>query len=179
VQKRLAIVLEVVPKASRIAVLVNPGSPDVIQEVRAIKEMAEPRGLEVRIVHARTPDEIDALFASLATDRPDVLLVTADPFYLSRAAQLAAKAAQYSLPAIYPFREFSAPGGLIAYGTHRLHNYRQAGVYASRILKGTKTTDLPIMAPTAFELVINLKTAKALGLTMPATLLALADEIIE
>jgi putative ABC transport system substrate-binding protein len=179
VQKRLEIVLEVVPKASTIALLINPDSPDVIQEVRALKEMTQPRGLELRIVHAKTPDDIDAVFASLAANRPDVLLITADPFYLSRAAQLVANAARHSLPTIYPFREFSAPGGLIAYGTNRLHNYRQAGIYASRILKGSKTTELPIMLPTLFELVINLKTAKALGLTVPPTLLARADEVIE
>jgi putative ABC transport system substrate-binding protein len=179
VQKRLEIGLEVIPKAFSIAVLVNPDSPDVIQEVRAIQEMAQPRGLQVRTVHAKTPGEIDAVFASLGTNRPDLLLVTADPFYLSRAAQLVSNAARHSLPAIYPFREFSSPGGLVAYGAHRLNNYRQAGAYTSRILKGAKTTDLPIMQPTLFELVINLKTAKALGLDIPSNLLARANEVIE
>jgi putative ABC transport system substrate-binding protein len=132
-----------------------------------------------RLVYAKTPDDIDATFASLAANRPDVLVITADPFYLNRAAQLVANAAQYSLPTIYPFREFSAPGGLITYGADRLNNYRQAGIHASRILKGTKTTDLPIMQPTLFELVINLKTAKALGIAVPPTLLARAAEVIE
>lgn len=179
VQKRLEIGLEVVPKASSIAVLVNPDSPDVIQEVRAIQEMAQPRGLQVRTVYAKTPGEIDAVFASLGANRPDLLLVTADPFYLNRAAQLVAKAAEYSLPIVYPFREFSSPGGLITYGANRLNNYRQAGVYASRILKGAKTNDLPIMQPTLFELVINLKAAKAQRIEIPPTLLARADEVIE
>lgn len=179
VQKRLEIILEVVPKASTIAMLINPDSPDVKQEVRAIREVTQQRGLELRMVHARTPDDIDAAFASLAERRPDALLVTADPFYLSRAAQLVTNAAKHALPAIYPFREFSAPGGLISYGTHRLHNYRQAGIYASRILRGTRTTDLPVMQPTLFELVINLKAAKSLGLAVPPLLLARADEVIE
>jgi putative ABC transport system substrate-binding protein len=178
-QKRLEIVLEVVPKAATIAMLINPASPDVIQEVRAIKDMTQPRGLELRMVYAKTPDDIDAAFAELGANRPDVLVVTADPLYLSRAAQLVANAAKYSLPTIYPFRDFSVPGGLITYGADRLNNYRQAGIYASRILKGTKTTDLPIMQPTLFELVINLKTAKALGIAVPPTLLARADEVIE
>jgi|ERR1700682_3601089 len=108
-QKRLEIILEVVPRASTIAMLINPDSPDVSQEVRAIKEMTQPRGLELRMVYAKTPDDIDATFASLAANHPDVLVITADPFYLNRAAQLVANAAQYSLPTIYPFREFSAP----------------------------------------------------------------------
>lgn len=141
--------------------------------------MTQQRGIELRIVEAKTPEGINSVFATLATTRPDVLIVTADPFNLSRAEQIVTSAAKYSLPTIYPFREFSAPGGLIAYGTHRLNNYRQAGVYTGRILKGAKTTDLPVMQPTLFELVINLKTAKALGVEVPAALLARADEVIE
>ena len=179
VQKRMEIILEVIPKASAIAVLINPASPDVKHEVRAIREVTQPRGLELRIVQARTPDEIDSAFAALAASRPDALVVTADPFYLSRGQQLVTSAARHTLPAIYPFREFSAPGGLVSYGANRLHSYRQVGIYASRILKGTKTTDLPIMQPTQFELVINLKTARSLGLTVPPLLLARADEVIE
>jgi putative ABC transport system substrate-binding protein len=179
VQKRLEAGLEAVPKAATVTLLINPESPDVGQEVRALNEVARQRGVEVRMIHARSSGEIDTAFASLAANRPDLLLIAADPLFLSRAAQLTANAAQHALPTIYPFREFSAPGGLIAYGTHRLHNYRQAGLYVARILRGAKTTDLPVMQPTRFELVINLKTARTLGLDVPPTLLARADEVIE
>jgi putative tryptophan/tyrosine transport system substrate-binding protein len=179
VQKRLEIGLEMVPKASAVAVLVNPNSPDVIQEVRAIREMTQQRGLDLRTIQAKAPDEIDAAFASLQTNRPDLLLVTADPFFLSRVEQLVASAAQHAVPTVYPFSEFSRPGGLVAYGANRLHNYRQAGHYAARIVRGTKTTELPIMQPTLFEFVINLKTAKTLRLEVPPSLLARADQVIE
>jgi putative ABC transport system substrate-binding protein len=179
VQKRLDILFELVPRATRFAMLVNPKSPDVAPEIRAVKEVMQQRGLELRLLDASTAAEIDAVFASVMEERPDALIVASDPFYLSRAQQLVESAAQLARPTIYPFREFLAPGGLISYGTNRNNTYRLAGIHASRILKGAKAADLPVMQPTLFELVMNLKTAKALALEIPPKLLALADEVIE
>src|SRR5580704_3909047 len=170
-QKRLEVLLELAPKASVIAMLVNPVSPDTAPEVRAVEEMAQQRGLQLQIVNASSLSEIDTALATLAEKRPQGLLVASDPFYLSRPDEIVASVARLALPAIYPFREFAAAGGLLSYGTNRPVSYHQAGAYAGRILKGTKTVDLPVMQPTTFELVINLKTAKTLGITVPQTLL--------
>jgi putative tryptophan/tyrosine transport system substrate-binding protein len=178
-QKRLEVLLELVPKASVIAMLVNPVSPDTAPEIRAVQEMTQQRGLELPIVNASSLSEVDAAIAALAEKHPHALLVGSDPFYLTRPGEIAASVARLALPAIYPFREFAAAGGLVSYGTNRAISYRQAGVYASRILKGTKAADLPVMQPATFELVINLKTAKALGLEVPSSLLVRADEVIE
>jgi ABC transporter substrate binding protein len=125
------------------------------------------------------PSELTAAFTALERKRPDALVIASDAFYLTRASELVSFAAKLALPTMYPFREFSQSGGLVSYGTNRLNNYRLAGVYASRILKGAKPADLPVMQPTVFELVINLRTAKVLGLAIPDQLLALADEVIE
>jgi putative ABC transport system substrate-binding protein len=178
-QKRLEVLLELAPKASVIAMLVNPVSPDTAPEVRAVEEMTQQRGLQLQIVNASSLSEVDAAVAALVEKRPHALLVASDPFYLSRPDEIVASVARLALPAIYPFREFAAAGGLLSYGTNRPVSYRLAGVYASRILKGTKTVDLPVMQPATFELVINLKTAKGQGLDVPPTLLARADEVIE
>jgi len=178
-QKRLEILLELAPKASVIAMLVNPVSPDTAPEIRAVQEMTQQRGLQLQIVNASSLGEVAAAVAALAENRPHALLVASDPFYLTRPDEVVASVAQLELPAIYPFREFAAAGGLLSYGANRAISYRQAGAYASRILKGTKTVDLPVMQPTTFELVINLKTAKALGLEIPSILLVRADEVIE
>jgi putative ABC transport system substrate-binding protein len=178
-QKRLEVLLELAPKASVIAMLVNPVSPDTAPEIRAVQEMTHQRGLQLQIVNANSLGEVAAAVAALAEKRPHALLVASDPFYLTRPDEIVASVARLELPAIYPFREFAAAGGLLSYGANRAISYRQAGAYASRILKGTKTVDLPVMQPTTFELVINLKTAKDLGLDVPPTLLVRADEVIE
>jgi putative tryptophan/tyrosine transport system substrate-binding protein len=177
-QKRLEVLLDLVPRATEIAALVNPVSPDTIQEIEAVQAVTR-REVQLQILNASTLTEIDAAINSLLEKRPHALYVAADPFYLSRPDEVVARVARLGLPAIYPFREFPLSGGLISYGNNRAMAYRQAGAYASRILKGTKTADLPVMQPTTFELVINLKTAKALGLDIPERLLALADEVIE
>lgn len=178
-QKRLEILLELAPKASVIAMLVNPLSPDTAPEITAVQEMTHQRGLQLQIVNASSLGDVTVAVAALAEKRPHALLVASDPFYLSRPEEIVASLARLELPAIYPFREFAAAGGLLSYGTNRAISYRQAGVYASRILKGAKTVDLPVMQPTMFELVINLKTAKALGREISPVLLARADEVIE
>jgi putative ABC transport system substrate-binding protein len=179
VQKRVEILLELLPGAASLAMLVNPNSPDLVPEVRAARDVAERRGIDLRTVNARTPGEIDAAFAGLAEKRPGALIIAADPFYLNRAEQLATNAAQLGVPTIYPFGEFPAVGGLISYGANRPTSYRHAGLYAARIAKGARPTDLPVVQPTLFDLAINLKTAGALGLTVPRSLLARADEVIE
>jgi putative tryptophan/tyrosine transport system substrate-binding protein len=179
-QKRLEVLLDLVPRATEIAMLVNPVSPDTVQEIEAVQAVTLRRGVQLQILNASTLTEIDAAINSLLEKRPHALYVAGDPFYLSRPDEVVARVARLGLPAIYPFREFPLSGGLIiSYGNNRAMAYRQAGAYASRILKGTKTADLPVMQPTTFELVINLKTAKALGLDIPERLLALADEVIE
>jgi putative ABC transport system substrate-binding protein len=178
-QKRLEIVRELVPKVKLVPILHNPTSPDAVPEIRDVQAAAQAMGLELRIFNATTPVEIDAVFAALAQQRPDVLLVGSDQFLVVRREQLVASTARLGVPAIYPFREFPAGGGLVSYGTNIAAAYRQVGLYVGRILKGEKPADLPVQAPTKYELVINLKTAKALGIEVPPTLLARADEVIE
>jgi putative tryptophan/tyrosine transport system substrate-binding protein len=178
-QKRLEILLDLVPKASVIAMLVNPVSPDSAPEIKAVQEMTDQRRVQLLMLSATSLSEIDAAVTALTEKRPHALMVASDPFYLTRPNEIVASIARLALPAIYPFREFPVAGGLISYGTNRAISYRQAGVYAGRILKGTKPADLPVMQPATFELLINLKTAKTVGLTIPPTLLALADEVIE
>jgi len=178
-QKRLEVLLDLIPKATEIAMLVNPVSPDTVQEIEAVQAATPRRGVQLRILNASTLTEIDTAINSLLEKRPHAVFVAGDPFYLSRPDEVVARVARLALPAIYPFREFPVSGGLISYGNNRAMAYRQAGNYASRILKGAKIADLPVMQPTTFELVINVKTAKALGLDVPDRLLALADEVIE
>ena len=177
--KRLELLSELVPQAKVIALLVNPNNPDTEPMIRDVQEAARTKGVQLPIVKARNESEIDAAFASLVQLQAGGLVVGTDPFFASRREQLAALAARHAVPAIYDFREFAAVGGLISYGTSLAAVYRQLGIYAGKILKGAKPADLPVQQPTKFELVINLKTANALGLTIPRTMLDLADELIK
>jgi putative ABC transport system substrate-binding protein len=178
-QKRLEILRDLVPKAKLVPIILNPVSPDAIPELRDVQGAAQALGIELRVFQASTASEIDAAFATLPGQRPDALLVGSDPFFTSQAEHFAALAARIGVPAIYPFREFTAAGGLVSYGTNLANAYRQAGIYTGRILKGDKPSDLPVMQPTTFELVINLRAATTLGIEIPATLHARSDEVIE
>jgi putative ABC transport system substrate-binding protein len=177
--KRMSLLHDLVPAATVVAGLINPDYPDTDLESNDAQEAARAFGQRIQLLKARSEAEIDAAFASLDQLRADALLVTADPFFLSRREQIVALAARHALPTIYNQRAFTSAGGLISYGADFGDVYRQIGVYTSRILNGAKPTDLPFMQATKFELVINLKTAKALGLTIPETLLATADEVIQ
>jgi putative ABC transport system substrate-binding protein len=159
--------------------LVNPNSPLTERLVRDVQVAARAKGLQLHILKAGTESEIDAAFASLVQLQSGALLVGSDAFFNSRREQIVVLAARQAVPAIYEWREFAAAGGLISYGTSLTSMYRQLGIYAGRILKGAKPADLPVEQPTTFELVVNLKTAKALGLTVPQTILARADELLE
>lgn len=178
-QKRLEILREFAPKVKVVPMLVNPTSPDAVPELRDVQAAALAMGLEIRVLNASTPNEVDAAFAALAEQHPEVLLVGSDPFFVIQREHIAAAAMRLGVPTIYPFREFVTAGGLISYGTNIGNSYRQAGIYTGRILKGDKPADLPVMQPTTFELVINLKTARSMGLDIPATLHARSDEVIE
>lgn len=178
-QKRLEILRELAPKMRLIPMLVNAASPDALPELRDVQSATQAMGLELQVVSAGTPEEIDSAFAAFAQQRPDGLLIGSDPFFVIQREQLVAGAARLKVPTVYPFREFTAAGGLMSYGTNIANAYRQAGIYSGRILKGDKAADLPVMQPTTFELVINLKAAKELGLDLPATLHARSDEVIE
>jgi putative tryptophan/tyrosine transport system substrate-binding protein len=162
-----------------IALLVNPSSSGTEGDVRDMQEAARAKGVQIEILKAGSESEIDTAFATLVQLHAGALVVGADPFFLSRREQLVALAARHAVPAIYLLREFTAAGGLISYGPSLMAVYRQVGIYAGRILKGEKQADLPVQQPATFELVINLKTANALGLTVPPLLLATADEVIE
>ena len=178
-QKRLELVRDLVPKASIVAMLANPLSPDAVPEIREVQAAAQANGLQLRMFNASTPGDIEAAFGSLAGQRPDALLIGGDPFYMARREDIVRLAARSGLVTVYPFREFTEAGGLISYGVSLANAYRQAGIYAGRILAGVKPGDLPVMQPTTFELVINLKVAKALGVDIPPTLHARSDEVIE
>ena len=147
--------------------------------MQELQEAARVKGVQLQILQAGTAGEIGAVFATLAQMQPTALVVVPDPLFTSQRDQIVAMASRHSVPAIYAWREFAATGGLISYGTSLTTVYRQFGVYAGRILNGAKPADLPIQQPTKFELVVNLKTAKALGLTVPQSMLARADEVIE
>ncbi len=179
VAKRLELVRELVPTADGIALLVNPNSVESEGEARDLQTVAQAVRQPITVLKAGSASELDAVFANLVQPRSKALLVGSDPFLVARRDQLAALAARYAVPTMYPQREFVAAGGLASYGTSVTDAYRQIGLYAGRILKGEKPANLPVVQPTKFELVINLKTAKALGLEIPPTLLALADEVIE
>jgi putative tryptophan/tyrosine transport system substrate-binding protein len=177
--KRLELLSELVPQARVIALLVNPTNPITERITSDVQEAAHTKGVQLLILKASSESEIDAAFASLVQQHADALVVSTDPFFGSRREQLVALALRHAVPAIYEWREFAAAGGLISYGPSLMAAVRQVGIYAGKILKGEKPADLPVQQPTRFELVINLKTAKALGLTVPQTLLARADEVIE
>jgi putative ABC transport system substrate-binding protein len=180
VTKRLRLLNDLVPKAARIAVLVNPINTATAEPtIRDVHEAATTIGLQIQILNAATIDEIDATFATLARERPDALYVAPDAFFTSRRRQFATLTARDRIPAAYSQREFVSEGGLMSYGTDTPDTFRQVGVYTGKILKGEKPANLPVMQPTKFEFVLNLKTAKALGLDVPDKVLALADEVIE
>jgi putative tryptophan/tyrosine transport system substrate-binding protein len=180
VAKRLRFLNDLVPKATRIAVVVNPTNTATAEPtIRDVHEAATTIGLQIQILNAATIDDIDAAFATLAGERPDALYVASDAFFTSRRGQFATLTARDRIPAAYPQREFVSAGGLMSYGTDSQDVFHQMGVYTGKILKGAKPADLPVVQATKFELVINLNTAKALGLTVPPSLLALADEVIE
>ena len=166
-------------RAAPFGALLNPKFPPAAQQALELAEAARTIGRPIVVLNASTDAELDAAFATLARQRVVAMLVAADPFFDTRRDQIIAFAAQQKLPAIYHFREYAVAGGLMSYGVSLSEAYRQVGIYAGRILKGEKPADLPVMQSTKFELVINLKTAKTLGLDVPQTLLARADEVIE
>jgi putative ABC transport system substrate-binding protein len=176
--KRLELLCELVPQAGVIALLVNPNLP-FEGIIRNMQEAARAKGVQLPILKAGTAGEIDAAFASLLELHADALLIVGDAFFNRQREQFVALASRHAVPAIYAWREFAAAGGLVSYGISNLAVWRQTGVYAGRILKGAKPADLPVQQPTIFELVVNLNTAKALGLTVPPSILARADEVIE
>jgi len=178
--KRLGLLHELLPKAARIGVLVNPTNVEITEKtVKDVNAAAGPLGLQIEVLNASNGNEIDGAFTTLVSRRADGLLVGPDAFFVSRRVQIAILAARHMVPAIYTIGDYAEAGGLISYGTDVADSLRQQGVYVGRILKGTKPTDLPVVQSTKFKLVINLRTAKALGLEVPPTLLSRADEVIE
>jgi putative ABC transport system substrate-binding protein len=177
--KRLELLSELVPKADVIALLVNPNDANAERMIRDVQEASRVKGLQLHILRADSEGEIETAFASLVQLHAGGLLVGPDAFFLGRRDQLVALASRQTVPAIYPWRELAVAGGLISYGAGLSAIYRQVGLYAGKILKGAKPADLPVEQPTTFELVVNLNTAKALDLTVPPSILARADEVIE
>jgi putative ABC transport system substrate-binding protein len=178
--KRLEFLRELLPATNRVAVFFNPtDAASGATELRDVEVAARAMGLQIRILNAGTAREIDAAFASLVNDRPDVLFVTSQPFFTSRRFQLALQAARHSIPATYGVREIAEVGGLMSYGTSLLDGWRQIGAYTGRVLMGAKPADLPVVQASKFELVINMQAARMLGLEVPPMLLARADEVIE
>jgi putative ABC transport system substrate-binding protein len=177
--KRFALLHELVPSAKVIAYLTNPANPSVQLEVKAVQEAANSFGAELQILNASNDQEVEAAFARLAELHAGAIIVAGEPYFDSRRAAIVDLAARYAVPDSYSWRENVALGGLLSYGTSITNSYRYSGVYCGRILKGEKPADLPVMQPTKFELTINLKTAKILGLTVPPALLTGADEVIE
>jgi putative ABC transport system substrate-binding protein len=177
--KQLQLVRELAPNAALFGVLMDPAIRGFQSLVASLQTAARTLGLQLVVVNARTDNDLEMAFATFAEQHVGAVLVSASNFFNRHMEQLAALAARQSLPAIYPFREHAAAGGLMSYGSSQGYYYHQAAIYTGRILKGEKPADLPVMQPTKFDLVINLKTAKALGLTIPETLLATADEVIQ
>jgi putative tryptophan/tyrosine transport system substrate-binding protein len=177
--KRLELLRELVPTSTLIAFLVNPSNEQAETQLRDVQKAARGIGLRLLILHASTERELETVFATLVQERADALLVGADTFFTSQPILFVVLTARHAIPAIYPWRSHVEAGGLMSYGASLVDAYRQTGVYAGRILRGEKPADLPILQPTKFELVVNLKIAKAIGLSIPATLLARADEVIE
>jgi putative ABC transport system substrate-binding protein len=177
--KQLGLLHELTPAAVRVGLLVNPTSPPTESVTRDVMAAAAAMGLQIEVVEAKNSPEIEAAFVTLVRNRADALLVGPDALFLSRRVQIATLATRHAIPALYNVREYTEAGGLMSYGTIQTEAYRQFGVYTGKILKGAKPADLPVIQSTKFELVINLPTARALGLEIPATLLARADEVIE
>jgi putative ABC transport system substrate-binding protein len=180
IAKRLRLLHDLVPKAARIAVLVHPGNPSVTSStLREVRKAAPTMGLQIQVLNTATIGEIDAAFATLARDRADAIFVAPDGFFISRRVQLVTLTARDKIPAIYSTREFVEAGGLMSYGADLADMFRQMGTYTGSILKGSKPADLPVLQSTKFEFVINLTTAKALGLNIPEGVLTIADDVIE
>jgi putative ABC transport system substrate-binding protein len=178
--KRLELLSQLVPQARVIGLLVNPNSASAAARItREVQDAARTRRMQLPILKAGTEDEIDAAFATLLQLHGDGIVVSSEPFFTGRREQLVGLAARHAVPAIYALREFAAAGGLISYGPSVTSTFRQLGIHAGKILNGAKPSDLPVQQPTTFELVVNLKTAKTLGLTVPPAILARADEVIE
>jgi putative ABC transport system substrate-binding protein len=177
--KRLELLRDLVPNVSKVVVLANPSNPVFETEVKEVQSAAEAMGVQLEVMTGITEHEIDAVFANLAQQRREALLIQPDPFLQNRTEQIVALAARTSLPTFYPTREFVEAGGLISYGARMTDAYHQAGIYVGKILKGAKPVELPVVQPTKFELVINIKTAKTLGLTVPMIMQMTADEVIE
>lgn len=177
--KRLELLRNLVPSAKMIGYLVNPTNPSLAAETRDMRAAARALGLELNVHQAKNPQEIDTAFANFAQQRVDALVLAADAFFTIRRAQIIAHAVRQNLPGSYHSREMVEAGGLMVYGPNQIDGYRQVGNYTARILKGEKVADLPVQQATRFEFVINLKTARTLGLTVPPSLLVMADEVIE
>ena len=179
VAKRLGLLRDLIPKATLIGFLVNPNDPRTKTQTKDMQEAAHGLGLQIHILSATNEGEINSAFAKLAELRAEALIVGTGELFNSRPERLVSLAARQAVPAIYQAREFVAAGGLMSYGASRTDAYRQAGIYVGRVLKGEKPADLPVLQSIKFEFVINLKTAKALGLTVPPSLISIVDEVIE
>ena len=179
VPKRFELLSELVPQATKVALLVNPTNPATERQTHAMQEATRAKGVQLHVLTASSESEIDAAFTALVELQAGALVVGSDPFFNNQRERLAALASRYAIPAAYEWREFAEVGGLLSYGPSIVFLLHQLGVYAGKILKGAKPADLPVQQPTKFELVINLKTAQALGLTVPQAIIARADEFIE
>jgi ABC-type uncharacterized transport system substrate-binding protein len=177
--KRLELLRVLVPGAIRVAVLVEPNNVANESTLQGVEAAVRSMGLQLRLFNASSPGEIDTVFQSFAGERPDALFCSVSAFFADRRVQLALQAAIHRIPAVYPFRDYAEAGGLMSYGASLREAIRQVGVYTGRILKGARPADLPVLQSTKFELVINHQTARMLGLTVPSSLLATADEVIE
>jgi putative ABC transport system substrate-binding protein len=177
--KRLGFLNMLTPGATRIAVLVNPTNPGRAVAEKEIQDAARTSKRSIQLFEASTAPEIDAAFAAMARQKSDAILVHSDPFFTSNAARIAAVGTKAGVPSIYPSREYTEAGGLMSYGADIREEYRKSGAYAGRLLHGAKPADMPVIQPTKFELVINLKTARSIGLTVPDSIQLLADDVIE
>jgi putative tryptophan/tyrosine transport system substrate-binding protein len=178
-EKRFGLLNDAIPAAASFAVLANPNATPGMADLREVEAAGRRAGKDVAIFYAGSEGEIDSAFARIAQSRPGALLIASDPFFNARREQIVTLAARHAIPAIYEWREFAEVGGLMSYGTNLVEAYRLQGVYAGGILKGEKPMDMPVVQLSKFDLVINLKTAKALGLSLPPSLLSIADEVIE